>query len=152
MGVQMKIYEYIALEGQRALQYENDNACRMKGFLQKWSTAISLDIANFVKREFPYGNEGERWQDFTLVTARSAKLVFDWKYAFQSGGAKIYKGYRGVVLPMLNYPYSLKILGSNREEVKEYMATEIDKWLMQELPETADDEYLHPNERRFMEN
>lgn len=150
-GVMIQTYKYIAQEGQRALQYENERIYRMEGFMQGWAAAINKDIAEYVKKEFPYGNENDRWQDFKLVTARSAKLVFDWKFKFHNGREYILKDYRGIVLPMLNYPYSLKILGSNREEVKEYMATEIDKWLMSELPETVDDSYLHPNEKTFME-
>lgn len=147
--VLMKNYEYIAREGQRAIHYENHFKA-MKD--QKWSKSIELDLQNYVRQNFPYGHGEDRWKDFTLVAARSNKIVFEWKFLFNNGTKDIYKDYTGVVLPLLDRHITLKILGSNREEVKSYMSEVIEEWLLQPIPERMADEYdsYHKNEKAFL--
>lgn len=109
----MSILEYLAINGERALQCENNNGMAPNP-IDNFSRAVAIrkDLHDFCMKNIP---TDEHIVHFKASCLRGTKLVFDVRYRQDTG--KLHD-YQVIIKPRLDKAYSIKILGNNMSNDK----------------------------------
>ena len=113
----MKTYENIArLVSARLSCIERGN--------EEWIGKHEDAILEIVENELPYGSGFDNGTTIDFSKSTGEKLVFLTSYHFmdEMGGYDGWEDYDIVVTPSLCFSYNIKVVGKNRDNIKDYIA------------------------------
>ena len=113
----MKTYEKIAQTCQARL------SC-IESMNSQWEVIHEDAIDEIVKNSFPSGSGFDSGTKFDFQKSTGQKLVFNTSYHFmdENGFYSGWEDYKIVVTPSLSFRFDVKIIGKNKNSIKDYMS------------------------------
>ena len=124
----MKIYQQIA--SSLAAMHN----CRKSGNTE-WEEKHKECILDIVKNRLPSGSGWDIGTKFDFMVSTSDKLVFEGSYHHMddAGGYDGWTDHAIIVTPSLAFGFNLKIIGSNKNDIKEYLSDIFHSVLMEKV-------------------
>ena len=112
----MKVYKEIST---RLLAMEN---C-LKSNNNEWYDAHKRNIEMIIKEHFPHGSGFDSGTGFEFDDSNSEKLVFytSFHHMNQDGYYDGWTTHSIIVTPSLSFDFNIRITGSNRNDIKDYI-------------------------------
>ena len=113
----MKTYEKLARACQARL------SC-IESMNSEWESIHEDTILDIVKNSFPSGSGFDSGTQFDFQKSNGNKLVFDTSYHFmdENGFYSGWQDYKVIVTPSLQFSFDVKIVGKNKNSIKDYMS------------------------------
>lgn len=142
MNNKMTLLQYLAINGERALQCDNNNGA-MPNPVDNHDRALAIrkDLHDLCMENLITDNN---LTQFKLKSARGTKLVFEVVYRVgQRPDFEKQHTYTVIILPRLDKAYTTKILGNNANNTKAMLTIFFSEFLNQQIDSCALENFKH---------